>query len=62
MPYGEAWEEIFNSQHRDYEGWDITNPYPKPVEPVGMHDYDQSISLRLPPLGVVYLKQVAKEK
>ena len=62
VPYGEAWEEIFNSQHRDYEGWDITNPYPKPVEPVGMHDYDQSISLRLPPLGVVYLKQVAKEK
>ncbi len=58
VPYGEAWEEIFNSQYKAYEGWDITNPYPKKVEKIAMHGREQSISLRLPPLGVVYLKQV----
>jgi len=58
VPYGEKWEEIFNSQYRQYEGWDITNPYPKVVEEIPMHGRQKSISLRLPPLGVVYMKQV----
>ena len=61
VPYGESWEEIFNSQYRKYEGWDITNPDPLPVEPIAMHGREQSVSLRLPPLGVVYFKQVKKQ-
>ncbi|OQX72671.1 MAG: 1,4-alpha-glucan branching enzyme [Campylobacteraceae bacterium 4484_4] len=59
VPYGERWQEIFNSQNLKYEGWDITNPYPKEVERIAMHNFDRSISLRLPPLGVIYLKQAA---
>jgi len=62
VPFGEAWEEIFNSQYSQYEGWDITNPYPKSVENIPMHGYENSISLRLPPLGVVYMKQVQSKK
>ncbi len=58
VPYGEEWQEIFNSQYSIYEGWDITNPYPKTVENIPMHGRERSISLRLPPLGVVYMKQV----
>jgi 1,4-alpha-glucan branching enzyme len=58
VPYGKEWQEIFNSQYSTYEGWDITNPYPKPVEDIPMHGLEKSISLRLPPLGVVYMKQV----
>jgi 1,4-alpha-glucan branching enzyme len=58
VPYSKMWEEIFNSQQRAYAGWDITNPYPKEVEQIPMHGREQSISLRLPPLGVIYLKQV----
>ncbi len=58
VPYGKEWQEIFNSQYSTYEGWDITNPYPKPVEDMPMHGLEKSISLRLPPLGVVYMKQV----
>lgn len=58
VPYSKVWSEIFNSQQREYAGWDITNPYPKKVEPIEMHNFEQSISLRLPPLGVIYLKQI----
>ena len=58
VPYSKVWKEIFNSQQREYAGWDITNPYPKKVEPIEMHNFEQSISLRLPPLGVIYLKQI----
>ncbi len=58
VPYSKVWQEIFNSQRREYAGWDITNPYPKEVEQIEMHNFEQSISLRLPPLGVIYLKQV----
>ncbi len=60
VPYAKAWTEIFNSQYRRYGGWDITNPQPLRVEEVSMHGYAQSIVLRLPPLGVVYFKQVEK--
>ncbi len=60
VPERGAWQEIFNSQRREYAGWDITNPWPKESEAIGMHGLAQSISLRLPPLGVVYLKRKAE--
>ncbi len=58
VPYGGAWKEIFNSQRREYEGWDIVNPHPIEAENVECHGREYSLSLRLPPLGVVYLKMV----
>ncbi len=57
VPYDGEWKEIFNSQSGQYEGWDITNRHSLKAERVECHGRDFSISLRLPPLGVIFLKR-----
>lgn len=49
--------EIFNSQSSRYEGWDITNPQSIQSAQEEIHGRAHSITLTLPPLGVVYLKR-----
>lgn len=53
--------EIFNSQSSQFEGWNILND--KTIKSVTeeIHGRDNSITLRLPPLGVVFLKQTNTE-
>ena len=58
VPMPGSWKEIFNSQYRQYEGWDITNPEPIESEEVACHGRDHSITLRMPALGVCYFKMV----
>ena len=60
VPYGGEYEEIFNSQSIYYEGWNIGNTGPLKAIKEPMHGRDYSISLTLPPLGVIYLKRVNK--
>ena len=57
VPYPGTYEEIFNSQSSYYEGWNIGNDGPVEAEKVPRHGRDYSITLTLPPLGVLYLKQ-----
>ena len=57
-PFGGQWVEIFNSQSEYYEGWNIGNAGPLDAEEVPMHDRPYSLSMTLPPLGVIYLKRV----
>ncbi len=56
VPYGGTYEELFNSQSTHYEGWNIGNTGPLHSEPVPLHEYEESVALTLPPLGVLYLK------
>jgi len=49
--------EIFNSQSPRYEGWDITNPAPMRSVQETVCGRPHAITLTLPPLGVVYVKQ-----
>jgi len=52
-----AYEEILNSDEFAYGGSGVTNPNPLETSPTPWHDRPFSISLTLPPLGVVYIKQ-----
>ena len=58
MPIPGRWQEIFNSQYKHYEGWDITNPHPIETEEIEAHGRKYSLNLRLPPLGVCYFKLI----
>jgi len=56
VPHSGRYQEIFNSQSPQYEGWNIGNPHPIDSEPIPAHGHKESITLILPPLGVLYLK------
>ena len=56
VPYEGEYEEIFNSQSEYYEGWNIGNSGVLKSEAIPMHNKEHSISLTLPPLGVIYLR------
>ena len=62
VPYEGEYEEIFNSQSSYYEGWNIGNSGPITAQKEQMHGREYSLTLTLPPLGVLYLKRkVVKE-
>ena len=58
VPYKGEYKEIFNSQSNYYEGWNIGNTGSLKAKKEPMQGRDYSISLTLPPLGVIYLKRV----
>lgn len=57
LPKEGIYREIFNSQDKRFGGWDIKNPNPIKSEKIEHHGRKDSLSLTLPPLGVVYLKK-----
>lgn len=61
VPYEGEYTEIFNSQSRYYEGWNIGNVGPITAQKEQMHGRDYSLTLTLPPLGVLYLKRVSSQ-
>ncbi|MDD5211612.1 MAG: 1,4-alpha-glucan branching protein GlgB [Sulfuricurvum sp.] len=61
VPYEGEYTEIFNSQSMYYEGWNIGNVGPITAQKEQMHGRDYSLSLTLPPLGVLYLKRVSSQ-
>ena len=62
LPEGGEYAEIFNSQDAAYEGWDIGNRGILSAEQSPMHGRPFSLTLTLPPLGVVYLKKASAQK
>jgi 1,4-alpha-glucan branching enzyme len=62
MPRGGEYVEIFNSQAAVYEGWDIGNGGVLGAAEEPMHGRPFSLTLTLPPLGVLYLKKASAEK
>jgi 1,4-alpha-glucan branching enzyme len=54
--------EIFNSQSSAYEGWNIENSVPIEALSESTHAREFTITLTLPPLGVLYIKHIAQEK
>ena len=58
VPYEGEYVEIFNSQSSIYEGWNIGNSGSLKATKEPMHGREYSITLTLPPLGVIYLKKI----
>jgi 1,4-alpha-glucan branching enzyme len=60
VPFEGEYEEIFNSQSAYYEGWNIGNAGVLQAKKEPMHGREYSLTLTLPPLGVLYLKRRVK--
>lgn len=56
IPEDGTYAEVFSSDSPEYGGSGITNGDSIIAQPVPMHGYQQSVSLTLPPLSVIYLK------
>jgi len=56
VPGGGAWEEVLNSDARDYGGSGQGNLGLLETAPVPFHGRSHSLNLTLPPLGVLFLK------
>jgi len=62
VPFEGEYAEIFNSQSHYYEGWNIGNTGTLRAKHEPMHGREYSITLTLPPLGVLYLKHSSNQK
>ncbi len=60
VPHGGYWQEILNSDATLYGGSGVGNLGGVEASPVAAQGHYHSLSLALPPLGVVYLKQVSR--
>jgi 1,4-alpha-glucan branching enzyme len=58
VPFEGSYQEIFNSQSREYEGWSFENRDPVQTINKEIHGHPYRLSLSLPPLGVIYLKKI----
>lgn len=61
VPFSGTYSEVFNSDSKEFGGSGITNGTNIKSEDEPMHGYEQSISLNLPPMSVIYLKCVRKK-
>ena len=57
---GGDWEEVFNSDTKEFWGSGVTNEGLIKSESIPQHGRVNSLDLKLPPLGVIILKQKAK--
>ncbi len=57
VPEPGYWEELANSDAAHYGGGNIGNFGGAMAQPISMHGYQQSLSLTLPPLGVILIKR-----
>jgi len=58
-PYGGMWREVLNSDARDYEGGGYGNQGEVEAAPVPHHGRPYSLTLTLPPLGIVFFTSPA---
>ncbi len=56
LPYAGYWREVLNSDAKDYGGSGQGNFGSAYTRPLPTHGHDQSVSLTLPPLGIVVLE------
>ena len=57
VPEEGVWKEIFNSDDEKFGGSNVKNEKGVEAEPLQTHHKNHSVSLKLPPMGVVYLKK-----
>jgi len=57
VPDTGRWKELLNSDSKSYEGSGQGNMGGRDTENVGAHGFAQSLSLTLPPLGILFLKK-----
>jgi 1,4-alpha-glucan branching enzyme len=62
VPAAGLWKEILNSDAKAYGGSGHGNFGGKQAEPVKAHGFLQSLSLTLPPLGILFLKREAENQ
>ncbi|WP_200809487.1 1,4-alpha-glucan branching protein GlgB [Intestinibacillus massiliensis] len=61
VPFAGSYEEAFSSDRPEYGGTGVANGKLK-TESVPFHGRDQSVQLKLPPLGIVFLKGTPKRR
>ena len=61
VPVAGTYSEVFNTEWSEFGGCGISNGTAIVSEDVAMHGFEQSISLTLPPLSVMYFKCVRKK-
>lgn len=54
------YKEVFNTDRIEYGGTGAGNPSSVMTEEVPMHGYEDSVSLTIPPMSVLFLKQTEK--
>jgi 1,4-alpha-glucan branching enzyme len=57
LPSGGCWAEVLNSDLKEYGGSGQSNPGDLIAEPVPFHGRDHSLSLVLPPLGILVFRK-----
>jgi 1,4-alpha-glucan branching enzyme len=62
IPYAIGYQEIFNSNEQKYGGSGALENEIIAVETIPLHQYEQSISLYIPPLSAVFYKPVQLSK
>jgi 1,4-alpha-glucan branching enzyme len=55
VPFGGRWREILNSDAERYFGGGVVNGEPVEAAAPGAHGREQSVEIRVPPLGCVFL-------
>lgn len=56
VPPRKEYTEVFNTDAAEWGGSDAVNAFPIAVEPIPSHGKEQSVALRIPPLGAVILQ------
>ncbi|PHS38968.1 MAG: 1,4-alpha-glucan branching enzyme [Sulfurovum sp.] len=59
LPSKGTYEEIFNSQSAEFDGWNITNDAPMKSRARVHHGRKNMLHVTLPPLAVIYLKKMS---
>ena len=65
VPFDGVYAQVFNSDSKEFGGSGIENDEPIRSEDIPMHNFDQSISIEVPPLSVLFFKctrKTAKKK
>jgi 1,4-alpha-glucan branching enzyme len=59
LPSRGVYEEIFNSQSPEFDGWNIINDTPMKSRAKAHHGRKNMLEVTLPPLSVIYLKKMS---
>ena len=62
LPFGGEWEEVLNSDELAYGGSGVTNPGTLHSEEIEWNNRENSVGLRVPPLGATWLRPVGQGK
>ncbi len=58
LPFGGTWEEVLNTDARKYGGSGVVNTSPLESAPKSWNGRDNSVELRVPPLGATWIRPV----